>query len=66
MILPYVIDISNGKRAYSFDENLLITSFSNAPSFDNIKNDFLVWGMKTTASGNTLPIRYHLSIDEKP
>jgi len=22
--------------------------------------------MKTTASGNTLPIRYHLSIDEKP
>ena len=62
----YVIDISNGKRAYSFDENLLITSFSNAPSFDNIKNDFLVWGMKTTASGNTLPIRYHLSIDEKP
>ena len=62
----YVIDISNGKRAYSFDENLLITSFSNAPSFDNIKNDFLVWGMKTTSSGNTLPIRYHLSIDEKP
>lgn len=62
----YVIDISNGKRAYSFDENLLVTSFSNAPSFDNIKNDFLVWGMKTTASGNTLPIRYHLSIDEKP
>ena len=31
-----------------------------------IKNDFIVWGIRETATGAKLPIRYHLAIDEKP
>jgi hypothetical protein len=31
-----------------------------------IKNDFIVWGIKTGADGIDLPIRYHLAIDQKP
>ena len=31
-----------------------------------IKNDFIVWGTRENANGNTVPIRYHLAIDNKP
>ena len=31
-----------------------------------IKNDFVVWGERESASGEKLPIRFHLAIDEKP
>ena len=62
----YQIDLSNGKSVYSFDDAQLITSFSNTPRYDMIKNDFVVWGIKKNAEGLKLPIRYHLAIDEKP
>lgn len=62
----YIVDIGKGKRVYSFDDASLITSYSNAPQYGMIKNDFVVWGMKTTTAGNQLPIRYHLAIDKKP
>ena len=31
-----------------------------------IKNDFVIWGERESASGEKLPIRFHLAIDEKP
>ena len=34
--------------------------------FNMIKNDYIVWGLRKTTNGNTLPIRYHLAIDSKP
>lgn len=53
---------------YSFvnDGRKMISSISNNPNYNNIKNDFVVWGMRTTASGVELPIRFHLAIDKKP
>ena len=62
----YQIDLTNGKSEYSFDSSNLITSYTNVPQFNMIKNDFLIWGLKKTTDGNTLPIRYHLAIDKKP
>ena len=62
----YKIDISKGKAVYSFDDSNLITSFSNSPQFHKIKNDFVIWGIKKSVSGNDIPIRYHLAIDDKP
>ena len=62
----YFIDNSNGKSVYTFDDGLLVSSYSNAPQFQMIKNDYIVWGIKKTTTGNTLPIRYHLAIDTKP
>ena len=56
------------KSIYTFDNNNkhLITSISNSPQYTNIKNDFIVWGSKKTASGVEKPIRYHLAFDTKP
>ena len=52
--------------AYDFTNSKLVNSYSNTPQFAKIKNDFVVWGIRKTALGNTIPIRYHLAIDTKP
>lgn len=62
----YLADFSGGKVVYSFDDSTLITSYSNNPQFNMIKNDFLVWGIREGIDGKTFPIRYHLAIDKKP
>lgn len=62
----YLIDRSKGKAAYSFDDSFLISSYSNNPQYNMIKNDFVVWGSREGVTGNSIPIRYHLSIDSKP
>ena len=62
----YILDISNGKIAYDFSNKNIITSYSNSPQYNNIKNDFIVWGIRETAEGLSLPIRYHMAIDTKP
>lgn len=62
----YIIDQSKGKTVYTFDDSTLITSYSNNPQFNMIKNDFIVWGSRETPNGQKVPIRYHLAIDKKP
>lgn len=62
----YDVDLAGGKALYSFKGSKLISSFSNAPKYSNIKNDFVVWGIRKTASGVETPIRYHLAIDARP
>lgn len=62
----YLADFSKGKAVYIFDDGTLITSYSNTPQFNMIKNDFIVWGIRKDIEGRTFPIRYHLAIDKKP
>jgi len=62
----YAIDLGSSTSVYTFEGSKLISSFSNAPKYSNIKNDFVVWGMKEYADGQQYPIRYHLVIDKKP
>lgn len=54
---------SESKSIYYFNEgNGLITSYSNTPSYSNIKNDFHIWGK----NNDGYAIHYHLVIKEKP
>lgn len=62
----YLLKIGEGKCAFIFTNNNLITSFSNSPQYNRIKNDFIVWGTRKNANGNDVPIRYHLAIDKRP
>lgn len=63
----YLIDITKGKSVYTFNDSFLISSYSNAPQYSMIKNDYIVWGIREDATtGATYPIRYHLAIDTKP
>jgi hypothetical protein len=64
----YLASSNYGKSVYTFDKNNknLISSISNNPQYQNIKNDFLVWGTTKTVTGADKPIRYHLAFDTKP
>lgn len=62
----YLIDMTKSQVAYVFNDAKLVSSFSNSPQYNNIKNDYIVWGMRKTATGAQLPIRFHLAIDKKP
>ena len=55
-----------GYIAYSFKDKQIINSYTNNPKWENIKNDFVVWGMHTTVNGLEVPIHYHLAIDSRP
>lgn len=62
----YEANFNTSDIIYSFKGTNLISSFSNTPKWDNIKNDFVVWGTRTTSSGAEIPVRYHLAIDDYP
>ena len=65
--VPYSVDFTSGKSVYTFEGTKLISAINNAPKYSNIKNDFVVWGVRKDASGELeIPIRYHLAIDHKP
>ena len=62
IILPNGI---NRENIYNFtDAKNLVISYSNSPQYNNIKNDFIIWGKRKTSSGAEVPIRYHLAFDE--
>lgn len=62
----YISDMNGGKTMYKFGDGELIAAYTTTPQWNNIKNDFLIWGKRKSADGKDWPIRYHLSIDEKP
>lgn len=63
----YIRNFTNTKYAYSLKDSATLVSVNNNPNYDNIKNDFIVWGQKPiTNSNNTKPVCYRLVIDDKP
>ena len=62
----YLKDTSKGYTSYRFDNANIITSYSNSPQYNMIKNDLIVWGVRKNSDGKEFPIRYHLAIDKKP
>ncbi len=62
----YLIDINNGTSTFNFNDSNLVLSYNNSPKYGEIKNDFVVWGIRTTSEGYEIPLRYHLAIDSKP
>lgn len=62
----YLLDRSQTKSIYSFEDNQLISSINNAPQYSLIKNDYIVWGERKIGDGEPLPLRYHLAIGQRP
>ena len=59
---------SKNDISYTFNEDnkKLLISIANNPQYNNIKNDFIIWGQTKTMSGVLKPIKYHLAFDKKP
>jgi hypothetical protein len=49
--IDYSVDLVGGKAAYTFKGANLVTSFANTPKYSNVKNDFVVWGIRKTPNG---------------
>lgn len=58
----------SSKAIYNFSNNTLISSFQHTPDFNNIKNDFMIWGKREPESSNSEGKDIHLryAIHEKP
>ena len=56
------------KPVYSFIHNEYTTAYNNTLNYNNLKNDFVVWGSRPVISGSSerIPCRFHLAIDKKP
>lgn len=52
--------------AYTFSEGELISAFNNNPNLLNLRNDFSIWGERTTVQGAAIPIHMRYAIDKKP
>lgn len=52
--------------SYRFDDESLFTAISNSPNINNLKNDFSIWGVRKSATGDDLPIHARYAIDKKP
>ena len=67
--LPEAIDYIYSKEKdadliqYEFNDSMLISSYTNTPQYNAIKNDIVVWGVKGDKSS---ALRYHLAIEKKP
>lgn len=54
------------KSTYYFNGNNLISSLSNTPNLNNIKNDYIIWGTRKSSSGADIPIHFRYAIHKKP
>ena len=52
--------------AWTFEGNDTLTSISDNPNLNNLKNDFSIWGTRKSISGAEIPIHLRYAIDKKP
>ena len=65
--MQYLVETTNEKTMYSFTDAKNITSITVTPNYDNIKNDFIIEGIKKSTTTDTqYTVRYRCVIDEKP
>ncbi len=59
-------DLYANQYEFEFDNNSIVTSFSNTPNISNVKNDFVVWGTKKGNNNNQTPVHCRYAIMDKP
>lgn len=53
-------------HGYVFNEGELITAFNNNPNLTNMRNDYSIWGSRSSVQGTEVPIHLRYAIDQKP
>lgn len=65
--IQYLVETTNEKTSYSFSDAKNITSITVTPNYNNIKNDYVIDGIRKSANSDIqYALRYRLVIDEKP
>lgn len=58
--------VATSAISFSFEDSMLISSYSNSPNIAELKNDYSVWGTRKSVTGKELPVHMRFAIDEKP
>lgn len=53
-------------RSYNYQDSKLFTQFSITPQLSNIKNDYSIWGTRSSVSNSNVPVHYRFAVSEKP
>ena len=65
--IQYLVETTNEKISYSFSDAHNITSITVTPNYSNIKNDYIVDGIRKSPNSDIqYSLRYRVVIDEKP
>lgn len=62
----YLPVFQQGAWINEFSDKSLVASVNYTPNYENIKNDFIVWGTRNSQESEAKMVRYHLAIDERP
>ena len=63
----YLVEVNNERSTFTFSDETILTSITVTPKYENIKNDFIIQGLREGSSSDiAYDIRYHLAIDTKP
>ena len=54
------------QNTYYFTGNNLISALSNAPNWNNVRNDYAIWGTRKSVTGAELPVHFRYAIHKKP
>ena len=61
----YFLNTDDSKSVYSFKDAALVSSYSNNPQYNQIKNEYVVWGKQKVGELET-DIQYHLLLQQAP
>ena len=64
--LPSLKEYEESAISYCFNDAQLISQYSHTPDWNNLKNDYSVWGTRRSSSGVDLPIHARYAIHTKP
>ena len=63
----YVEDTAyTSSTVFTFEDSDIITAMQNSPNLLNLKNDYSLWGQRTSSTGEPKAIHYRYAIDKKP
>lgn len=59
-------DFKQQKYSFIFNDSRFFTTISNTPNIAGVKNNYTVWGERTSVTGNKLPMHMTMAIMDKP
>lgn len=63
----YAMDaVYTSASVYNFNDLGYFTAITHNPTFNNLKNDFSIWGVRKGITGQDLPVHLRYALDKKP
>ena len=61
-----IANVKIPEQIFEYQDLSLISSLSYNPNINNLKNDYVIWGERTTMSGAKVPVHLRYAVDIRP